>query len=208
MNHKDTAIFHKLFFEKIKTYCTLSEPAEKAWTEILHIKTYAKNSNLVSEGEIPAKVAFVLKGVFYQYYTSADGNIVTKYFFPERRIAASISAMLLGQPGKFTISALEKSVVMEYDFAAFKRLVSQHTDIAGFYISYMEQHWIIEKEPEEISLRHDSAATRYKNFVDRYPDLQGRLKQHHIASYLGITPEGLSRIKKDIAKKVFNTSNP
>jgi CRP-like cAMP-binding protein len=116
--------------------------------------------------------------------------------------------MLLGQPGKFTISALEKSVVMEYDFAAFKRLVSQHTDIAGFYISYMEQHWIIEKEPEEISLRHDSAATRYKNFVDRYPDLQGRLKQHHIASYLGITPEGLSRIKKDIAKKVFNTSNP
>jgi hypothetical protein len=63
----------------------------------------------------------------------------------------------------------------------------------------MEQHWIIEKEPIEISLRHDSATTRYADFVRQQPQLLKRLKQHHIAAYLGIAPESLSRMKKQRA---------
>jgi len=57
-----------------------------------------------------------------------------------------------------------------------------------------EQHWIIEKEPFEISLRYDEAKTRYEEFLVRYPNLAGRLKKHHIAAYLGITPTQLSSI--------------
>jgi hypothetical protein len=63
----------------------------------------------------------------------------------------------------------------------------------------MERHWIIEKEPGEIAFRHDDAMKRYRDFIRKEPDLHKRLKQHHIAAWLGITPESLSRLRKAIA---------
>ncbi|MEP7376415.1 MAG: Crp/Fnr family transcriptional regulator [Chitinophagaceae bacterium] len=185
---------HTSFFQKIRNYTQLTPEAESAWLALLHEKKYNKGDNFIAEGQIPRKLAFVVKGLFSQYYISNDGDIVIKYFFPEQRIAGSISAMLTGTPGIFTITALENTTVLEYDFGAFKKLVAQYPDIASFYIRYMEQHWIIEKEPYEISLRHDTAKTRYDQFVQKYPGLVKRLKKHHIASFLGITPTQLSWI--------------
>jgi CRP-like cAMP-binding protein len=190
---------NEVFFRKIRTYSKLSERAENDWADLLEQKHYRKGTDFIAEGQIPRRAAFVLKGIFSQTYTARDGSSVIKYFFPEQRIAASVSAMLLGKPSAFTITALESSVVLEYSFAAFKRLAARHPDVAAFYIKYMEQHWIIEKEPIEISLRHDSAMTRYTTFAKEHPQLLKRLRQHHIASYLGIAPESFSRMKKDLA---------
>lgn len=63
----------------------------------------------------------------------------------------------------------------------------------------MERHWIIEKEPGEIAFRHDDAMQRYLDFIRREPEHHKRLKQHHIAAWLGITPESLSRLRRKIA---------
>lgn len=191
----------ELFFRTIANYCDLSPQARSAWAALLRPKQYARNSQFVTEGQIPATAAFVVTGLFAQYYTAPDGNSVVKYFFPEGRIAASVSAMLLDQPSRFTITALEPSTVLEYDFAGFKQLVTRFADVAVFYIRYMERHWIIEKEPVEISLRHDSAVTRYQNFIRQHALLLPRLKQHTIAAYLGITPESLSRMKKELGQE-------
>ncbi len=187
------------FFRKIRTYGGLSAQAERDWAVLLEKKPYRKGSDFIAEGQIPRRAAFVLKGLFSQHYTAPDGGSVIKYFFPEQRIAASVSAMLLGKPSAFAITALESSLVLEYSFAEFKKLVARHADIAAFYIRYMEQHWIIEKEPVEVSLRHDSAKTRYVRFSQEHPELLKRLKQHHIAAFLGIAPESLSRIRKEVA---------
>ncbi len=182
------------FFKKIRTYHDISAEAELAWTKLLQQKTYKKGENFVSEGQKPKKVAFVCKGLFSQYYIADNGDTIIKYFFPEGRFAASVSAMLSNTPGMFTITAIENTTVLEYDFFEFKRLFTQHPGIATFYINYMELHWIIEKEPLEISLRNDTAKTRYDEFLKKYPNLLPRLKKHHIASFLGITPTQLSRI--------------
>jgi len=182
------------FFKKIRTYHDLSEEAELAWTKLLHLKIYKKGENFIKEGQKPRKVAFVVKGLFSQQYTSDNGDIVIKYFFPEERLAASVSAMLNNAASIFTITAIENTTVAEYDFFEFKKLFAQHPDIALFYIRYIELHWIIEKEPLEISLRADTAKTRYDEFLRKYPNLVKRLKKHHIASFLGITPTQLSRI--------------
>jgi len=184
----------KAFFDKIKTYHALSPEAEAAWHALLQEKVYPKEENFVSEGQVPRKVAFVVKGLFSQYYTSNEGDIVIKYFFPENRIAGSIVSMLSNTASMFTIAAIEPTTVLEYSFAEFRKLTERFPDIAGFYMRYMEQHWIIEKEPYEISLRHDTAKVRYDDFLKKYPGLIKRLKKHHITSYLGITPTQLSRI--------------
>ncbi len=182
------------FFQKIRTYHDLSEEAELAWTKLLRPKIYKKTENFINEGQQPRKVAFVIQGLFSQYYTAVNGDLIIKYFFPEGRLAASVSAMLSHTPSLFTITAIEDTTVWEYDFFEFKNLFAAHRDIAAFYINYIELHWIIEKEPLEISFREDTAKTRYDDFLRKYPNLVKRLKKHHIASFLGITPTQLSRI--------------
>jgi CRP-like cAMP-binding protein len=183
-----------LFFQKIRTYHNISEKAELAWTKILHQRTYKKGEYFITEGQYPKEVAFVVKGLFSQNYLSDTGDVVIKYFFSELRLAASVSAMLSNTPSQYTVVAIENSSVLVYDFFEFKNLVLAHNDIAAFYIKYIEVHWIIEKEPLEISLRHYDAKTKYGEFVQKFPQLIKRLKKHHIASYLGITPTQLSRI--------------
>jgi CRP-like cAMP-binding protein len=182
------------FFNKIKSYHPISEDAELAWTELLQQKNYKKGENFINEGQKAKKVAFVVKGLFSQYYIADSGDTIIKYFFPEERLAASVSAMLSNTPSMFTINAIEDTTVLEYDFFEFKKLFAVHPGIASFYINYIELHWIIEKEPLEISFRNDTAKKRYDAFLNKYPQLVKRLKKHHIASFLGITPTQLSRI--------------
>ncbi len=182
------------FFKKVDTYAGLSEVSKNAWYKLLREESYRKAESFVELGQIPRKVGFVVKGLFSQNYISESGDATIKYFFPEGRFAASVGAMLSLTPSKFSIIAVEDTKILSYDFSEFKKLIEQYRDIASFYIRYMERHWIIEKEPLEISFRHDSALQRYNEFVAAYPGLVKRLKKHQIASYLGITPTQLSRL--------------
>lgn len=183
-----------IFFQKIRTYTHLTTESRDAWADILREKKYDKGDYFLRVGQIPRRVAFVCKGLFSQYYLTDGGDLVIKYFFPEGRIAGSIPATLTNSKSAFAIEAIEQTTVLEYDFSAFKNLVSTYKDIAEFYITYMEKHWVIEKEPLEISYRNDTAAVRYDAFLEKFPKLANRLKKHQIASYLGITPTQLSRI--------------
>lgn len=184
----------EFFFRKIRTYGLLTSEAELAWERLLTVKTYERGDHFLIVGQIPKKVAFVIKGLFSQYFISDSGATVIKYFFPEERIAGSIPATLTRTPSLFAIEALEDTTVVEYDYHEFKKLVAGYRDVADFYIRYLEQHWVIEKEPLEIAMKNDTAATQYSDFLKKYPGLVSRLKKHHIASYLGITPTQLSRI--------------
>ncbi len=181
-------------FKKVRTYTELSQTSAARWQRLLRPEFYKKGECFVELGQVPAKVGFVLEGLFAQDYISESGGMTIKYFFPEGRFAASVGAMLSGKPSELSIVALEDSKVLTYDFTEFKKLTEQHRDIAAFYIRYMERHWIVEKEPLEISFRYDNALKRYHNFLREFPGLASRLKKHQIASYLGITPTQLSRL--------------
>ena len=189
-----TGMDFNIFFDRIRSYTTLSPVAEAAWKAILRENNYRKGDYFILQGQTPRKVAFVAKGLLYQFHTADNGDQVVKYFFPEQRIAGSMAATLGQTASQFTIQALEDTKVFEYNFLEFKKLAASHPDIAAFYIRYMEQHWIIEKEPYEIALRYETASTNYAGFLEKYPGLIKRLKKQHIAAYLGITPTQLSRI--------------
>lgn len=182
------------FFEKVRTYYNISEQAESAWNNLLRENNYKKGENVLNIGQYPKKVSFVVSGLLSQNYVGENGDVVIKYFFSEQRMAAVLSAMLANKPSEFFITALEDTTVFEYDFFEFRKLFDPFPDIARFYIAYNDLHWIIEKEPLEITFRTETAAKRYDDFLQKYPTLAQRIKKHHIASYLGITPTQLSRI--------------
>ena len=185
------------FFLQVRNYYPVTDEAEQAWSGLLREKMYRKGELFVAEGQVPRKFAFICKGLAYQSYLPPEGEMIIKYFFPENRLAASVSATMTGTPSSFAITFIEDTVVLEYEFSTFRKLVDSYHDLALFYINYLEKHWVIEKEPLEIAFRTDTAATRYQQFLDTHAHIVPRLKKYHIASYLGITPTQLSRIISD-----------
>lgn len=183
------------FFGKVAEYTQLGAVSRRAWHALLVGRHYAKGQLLVTQGQPTRNVFFVLRGLVLQYHVSKDGEAIVKRFFLEHGFAASTSALLTESESAFSIKALEPVTVLEYDFMKFKGLARDHPDIAAFYIGYMERHWIIEKEPLEISFRNDDARRKYARFLETYPGLEERIRQHEIAAFLGITPTQLSRIR-------------
>ena len=160
-------------------------------------REYREGAYLVTQGQRTRNIFYVVQGLLLQYHLSPDGDAIVKRIFPVRSFAASTRALLTETDSDFSIKALDPVVVWEYDFSSFKALVQHHPDIAAFYIRYMERHWIVEKEPLEISFRNEDARAKYARFLKTYPGLETRIRQHEIAAFLGVTPTQLSRIRAD-----------
>jgi CRP-like cAMP-binding protein len=128
------------------------------------------------------------------YYLDATGTEWTKSFCVAGNVVAAYSALLRGEPSRLYIQALEPSTLLIADFAAYQTLTLEHPcwQIVNCKLA---ESLFIKKEQRESELLLDDAPTRYQKFLDEYPGLEARVKQYHIASYLGITPVSLSRIR-------------
>lgn len=180
----------------LKNYELLSDESIETLHMISKQVDVKKGDIVLHLGEVPKYYYYVEKGLFTYYYLTENGDKVIKKFFPENTFMASLPALLSHQPSLFTIEALENSKIVKIPADKFKDLVTKHHDIALFYIKYLEEKWVKEKEITEITAKFDTANIRYMDFRTANPKLVHRLKQHHIASYLGITPTQLSRINK------------
>jgi CRP-like cAMP-binding protein len=151
----------------------------------------------IKAGEIPFKIAYVYKGLFRYVYTNDRGDEFTKAILSENNFISSYSAMVLNKPSYFSIEALEDSQVLEIYWTDFIQL--ENTDIfwVKFLLKLIEKGYIT-KEKRERDLLLLDAETRYKNFLTEFPGMDQRVKQGIIASYLGIQPETLSRIRRKI----------
>lgn len=163
--------------------------------KIARVQDFKANECFIKAGEIPNKFAFNRRGLFRYYYLDDQGNEYTKGFFPENTIISSYSAMLQQRGSYFTIEALENSSVLVIDYRDWKRLLEEYPCWNSFLISLLEKGYITKESRERELLLYD-AETRYRIFLETYPQLDKRIKQHYIASFLGITPVSLSRIRK------------
>ncbi|WP_291885676.1 Crp/Fnr family transcriptional regulator [Chryseobacterium sp.] len=186
------------FWEFIEHYSSISEESKNAWSALLKTSSIPKGDNYLDQGAIPKDIAFISGGLLSYYYLNEKGEKIIKRFFQENSLVASTSALLKQEPGFFTIEALEDTKLISYSFKDFRNLARKYNDIANFYISYLERHWVIEKEFAEITLKSATAKERYLRFENDYPELISRLKLHQIASYLAITPTQLSRIRAEL----------
>lgn len=184
------------FISNLKRYQVLTADSIMLLCELCTQEPVPKNMILLDYGTIPRYYYFVESGLFAYYYLAADGDEIIKRFFAAHSFMASVSAALGKAPGQFQIRALEDSLVFRIPVAQFQQLVLEHHDIALFYIRYLETHWVIAKELQEVTLKADNATVRYLDFLDTHAAIVPRLRQHHIAAFLGITPTQLSRIKQ------------
>ena len=188
------------FIKEVLSYYPLPNEVLDKFIQILQVKHIKKGEYLLKQNIVPTSYAFIINGLFSYFHTYDNGDEVIKKFFAENSFIASTAALIEQKPSLFSIQALENSKILVYQRKKYKDLIIQHPELAIFQINYLEKNWVIAKEPLEINLKHISAKTRYKSFSEENRHLQNRLKQHQIASYLGITPTQLSRIRKELRK--------
>ncbi len=151
----------------------------------------------IKAGEVPYKIAFVGSGLFRYVYTNNKGDEFTKSIIVENLFLSSYSAMIVGMPSYFSIEALEDSQVLEIIWKDFTQLIENDIFWVKFLLKLIEKGFLT-KEKRERDLLLLDAETRYKNFLVEFPGMDQRIKQGIIASYLGIQPETLSRIRRKI----------
>ncbi|MFL9830699.1 Crp/Fnr family transcriptional regulator [Flavobacterium sp. ST-87] len=173
----------------------ISEERFAELCKIGQLKNVSKNTNFISQGEVPNKLAYVLKGLFRYVYIHENGNEFTKNIISEKQFISSYSAMIQKTNSYFYIEALEDSQILEFSYTDWMqlRLGDSYWDV--FLFKILEKAFCA-KEKRERELLMLDAKTRYLNFLEDFPDLNHRIPQHIIASYLGIQPESLSRILK------------
>jgi len=161
-------------------------------------KSLNTSEYFVKAGETPFKIAYVFKGLFRYVYINDKGDEFTKALINENNFISSYSAMVLSKPSYFSIEALENSLLLEISWSDFTQLQNNDIYWVKFLLRFIEKGYII-KEKRERDLLLLDAETRYKNFLTEFPGMDQRIRQGIIASYLGIQPETLSRIRRKIA---------
>ena len=152
-------------------------------------------SHLLRAGERATNGAMVLRGVLREFFILADGKERTRWFAREGDLIGSLSDLLSGLPARASIVALTPAKVLVVPWVAFDNLCQREHSWSMFARRLAESLYI-RKSEREYELLALPADERYQRFRERHPGLETRVSQVHVASYLGITPEHLSRLRR------------
>jgi cAMP-binding proteins - catabolite gene activator and regulatory subunit of cAMP-dependent protein kinases len=156
-----------------------------------------KQACFTREGETCREVAFVVSGVFRSFYTSQEGVDYTYCFrFPGDWIAA-YSSFITGQPGQETLQALTEAEIWVIRKDKTETLTRKNPKWERFFRLIAEQQYL-ELEKRIFQLQKNNAAKKYKELLQNQAELVQKIPLQYLASYLGITPRHLSRIRKGI----------
>jgi len=159
-----------------------------------------KRQFLLQEGDICRHIAFVNSGCLRAYTVDHKGEEHIIQFAIEDWWISDLNSYLTGSPATYNIDALQDSEVLLLEKSARDKLLEAVPAIERFFRLLQEANYIATHRRINNSLSA-SAEERYLQFIKTYPALVEQVPQGHIASYLGITPQSLSRIRKELSTK-------
>jgi CRP/FNR family transcriptional regulator, anaerobic regulatory protein len=174
---------------------------EEEWDalrECLKVKYVRKGQVLLDEGDISDSVIFVNKGLLRIYHTDNDKTFTAK-FFVENQFASAYQSFLTKTPSEYALDALEDSEILILKYQDLQDLYKKHPVYERLgrlvaeelFIYVCQRNKSMRQTPEE----------KYLEFLYTSPNLLQRVPQYIIASFLGITPETLSRLRKKMTRK-------
>lgn len=196
-------------FEEIKGYfrnhsIELNQKQLLLLDQHLIRKTYFKNEIILRQGEFCKYTFFVAKGLLRAYTINENGKEHILQFAPEEWFISDRSSVLFNDPSLQFIEAVEESEAILIESEVFEKLSDLSSEFQHFNMFLLHNH-IRHLQKRINQLLSASAEERYMDFIKMYPDILLRVPQWMVASYLGITPESLSRVRKDLAAKNFKT---
>jgi CRP-like cAMP-binding protein len=152
----------------------------------------------IREGEGSHRFAIVRSGLFRSYCIDDEGRDFTKHFFAEGSVLFSYAAYVGHLPSAYSIEALEDSLISVASMEELEALAGGDPSLLGLAKEVLDRA-MIEKEGRSTEFLLLDSEGRYRRFREDNPGLEARVKQHQLASYLGITAVSLSRLRKRIS---------
>mgnify|MGYP000247635489 CR=1 FL=1 len=182
----------KNFFEQ---YGKLSEAGLEALTGNFKEKYVKKGTLLLFQGDICNKIYFVKKGCLRLYYIANDVEI-TVWFSFENNTAIELSSFLSGAPSDYFIEAIEDSIILSLNKVELTQLYTDFPEMERLFRQFWETV-ILYLLKRFTALQKDTAEKRYLDLINESLYLQ-RVPQKYLASFIGVTPTSLSRIRRKI----------
>lgn len=163
-------------------------------------KILKKGDYFITEGETAKEIGFLKNGVIRAFYRNNEAIEYNKHFFINPCFIGGYASLITGMPNQIIQQALTDCNIQIAKFVDIQNLYQTHPDIERSARILAEQ-FFVQKEQREIEIVLLDAEKRYQIFQRDFPQLEQLIPQYHIASYLGITPTQLSRIRRKISKK-------
>jgi CRP-like cAMP-binding protein len=184
----------KDLFAVVSAVHPLRQELMKALAPLLKVQKVKAGTIILREGEMANYVYFIRKGLLRAFHFE-EGNDITSWIMKELDLMLSVYGFFTRQPSQDSIEALEDCELVYFD----------HDTLDYFYEKFVEfningrkltEKYYVLSEQRTILLRNHNATERYQYMLDHYPEIVKRVQLQHLASYLGMSKETLSRIRK------------
>jgi CRP-like cAMP-binding protein len=186
-----------LLIQTIRKYIPFSPADEAVARRVFHQRLYKKGDHLLAEGEICRHIVFIESGLV-RYYINKDGEERTTYFNKEGEFVCLYTSFLPQSPSTMNIQALEDCSVWTVSFDGIQQFYKEVTYGERFGRMAIEDVFV-SAIAQIASFYTDTPEIRYQKFLLDYPDIVQRIPQYYIASYVGVKPQSLSRIRKRLS---------
>lgn len=183
----------KILNEVEKIYAPLSAVCKKDFIHNSKIKTFKRGEIIVREGQYAEKAYLIIEGCARAYYLK-DGKDISDWFAFENQFMASIVSLFSDNPSPHYIEFIEDATVIEFSKNTMTLLSKKHHDFERF-ISKVVTETMLGLCERLYTIQFNKANERYNHLITIHPTITNRIPLTHIASYLGITLETLSRIR-------------
>jgi CRP-like cAMP-binding protein len=191
---------YEVFRQYINSKTTITDEEFALIQSLGTLKKLQKKQFLLHEGMVWKYNAFVCKGCLRTYRIDDKGNEHILQFSIENWWTGDRESLITGNPSQSNIEALEDSVILLFTQEQFLTICKEIPSFNAMVINILEKSFIAAQNRIHASISY-TTEEKYQSFLNSYPNIANRIPQHMIASYLGVTPETLSRLRNQAAKK-------
>lgn len=182
--------------ELARKYSTMTHDELDILESILVPMKYKKGETILIEGEVCKNIYYLDQGLIRQYYYK-NGKVVTEHLGVDHSIFMCIESLFREEPTRLQVEALETSYIYALPKAELEKVALHNVNIQMLYRKILEESLIISQVHADL-VRFESAQSRYEKLWKLSPEVIRRAPLNHVANYLQMTPETLSRVRSSV----------
>jgi CRP-like cAMP-binding protein len=189
-----------IFLGYVKKRIDLNENEESIILSKIKERKYLKNQFVVQQGDVCRYICFIVSGCVRCYHIDDDGNEHTVSFSIENWWSSDMGSFITQKPADYNVECIEPTSLIQFDSVLMEELYETIPKLERVF-RIITQNALVSAQRRVVNTFSKTARERFEIFRENYPELEQRIPQYMIASYLGVTKEFLSKIKGQIARE-------